>query len=118
MEDFFAAVEGHWPQGREDYHWHVLPGTELLRDRLSGPYAQLISRPGLTPIRPPSLHVTIQHLAPASDITGSELDQIRTLVRDRCAGLTPFAVTAGPAQAREHGTRAVPGQAALRPQPA
>jgi hypothetical protein len=33
--DFFATIEELWAAGREDYHWHLLPGSELVRDRIA-----------------------------------------------------------------------------------
>lgn len=103
MDDFFGTIEEHWPAGREHYHWHVLPGGELLRDRIVRPYLQLIEQPGLIPTPLSFLHITIQHLAPVSEITSSELDQVVGLVRERCAGMATFAVIAARAEAWEHG---------------
>jgi len=103
LDDFFATVEEYWPAGREDYHWHVLPGSEPLRDRILRPYLRITDHPGLAPTLPAFLHVTIHHLAPVSELTGSELDRIVGLVRERCADMAPFAVTVGRAEAWEHG---------------
>jgi hypothetical protein len=25
LESFFDSIQGRWPAGRVDYHWHVLP---------------------------------------------------------------------------------------------
>jgi 2'-5' RNA ligase len=101
MEDFFADVADRWPRGREDYHWHVLPGTELARDHLARPYRELTAWPGLMPVRPEHMHVTVQHLAPTAEITSAEVEAIATLVAERCAYIAPFAVTASRAQAWE-----------------
>jgi 2'-5' RNA ligase len=101
MEDFFATLADRWPAGREDYHWHVLPGTGLLRDRLARPYAELIDRRRLVPVRPEQMHVTVQHLCPVSDLAGNELAEIVGLVRQRCAGIAAFAVEAGRAEVWE-----------------
>jgi 2'-5' RNA ligase len=87
----------------QDYHWHVVPGSELLRDRVSRPYSEITHHPGLAPVRPTYLHITIQHLAAVSQVTDGELGQIVEMVRDRCAAFAPFAVTAGRAEAWEHG---------------
>jgi 2'-5' RNA ligase len=81
----------------------VLPGSELLRDRIAWPYAGLPDRLALVPVTPADLHVTIQHLAPVGELTGAELAGIVSRVRQSCAGTAPFAVTAGRAQAWEHG---------------
>jgi 2'-5' RNA ligase len=101
MEDFFAEVANRWPPGREDYHWHVLPGTELARNHLGRPYRELTAWPGLIPVRPEHMHVTVQNLAPVAEITSVEVEAITTLVAARCAHIAPFAVTASLAQAWE-----------------
>ena len=101
MEDFFATVAADWPADRDDYHWHVLPGTELARERLARPYAELITRPGLVPVRPEYLHVTVQHIGPVSDVTAGELAGIAARVRAGCGGVAAFAVTAGRAEVWE-----------------
>lgn len=103
MDDFFATIDDRWPAGRQDLHWHVLPGTELMRDRISRQYSELIDRPGLAPVRPEFMHVTVQHLAPVDEITEQELIQIVTKVRQSCAVIAPFASMIGRAQAWEHG---------------
>lgn len=103
MEDFFASIAGRWPAGREDYHWYVLPGSELLRDRISRPYSEVIHQAGLAPVRPAYLHLTIQQLASVGEVTDGQLAEIVGLVRDRCAGFAAFAVTAGRAEAWENG---------------
>jgi 2'-5' RNA ligase len=101
MEDFFATVAMLWPAGREDYHWHVLPGSELLRERLCRPYAGLLEREELAPVRPEYMHITIQHLAPVSAITDAGLTDIVNVAQDGCASFAPFAVIAGRAEAWE-----------------
>jgi 2'-5' RNA ligase len=102
VEDLFSTVNADWPPGREDYHWHVLPGSELLRDRISRPYAELLATPGLVPVRPANMHVTVQRLPPAGEIDSTDLEEITGLVRESCAGMAPFAITAGRAEAWEH----------------
>jgi 2'-5' RNA ligase len=102
VEDFFATITDRWPPGRDDYHRHVLPGSELLRDRISRHYAEVANRPGMARVRPANMHITVQQLAPASQVTSSELAQIVSLVRDRCADIAPFAVTTARAEAWEH----------------
>lgn len=101
MKDFFASIADRWPPGREDYHWHVLPGTELARERLARPYAELIDQPGLAPVRPEYMHITVQHIGPVRDIAADELTEIVARVRAGCAGVASFAVTAGRAEVWE-----------------
>jgi 2'-5' RNA ligase len=99
MENFFAQTEGRWPAGREDYCWHVLPGP----GELSGQYQQLQQWPGLAAVRAEWMHVTVQHLAPAAEVSGADLGRMVRLVRGRCGGIAPFTVTAGRAEAWEAG---------------
>jgi 2'-5' RNA ligase len=103
VEDFFATIADRWPAGREDYHWHVLPGSDLLRDRICRPYCEIIHQAGLVPVRSTYLHITIQHLAPVGEVTHREIGQIIGLVRDRCSEFAAFAVTVGRAQAWDYG---------------
>jgi 2'-5' RNA ligase len=100
MENF-AGVAERWPAGREDYYWHVLPGAEMVREHLANPYRELVERPGLVPVRPEWMHIAVQSLAPAAEITGTELATISRLVRGTCRGIPPFTVTAGRAEVWE-----------------
>ena len=45
------------------------------------------------------MHITVQHFAPVTAIGAGEIEQITGLVRERCAAIAPFAVTAGRAEA-------------------
>lgn len=101
MEDFFATVTEHWPAGQEDYHWHVLPGTELARERLARPYGELTNQPGLAPVRPEYMHVTVQHIGPVRGIEADELRELVGRVRSGCSSVASFAVTAGRAEVWE-----------------
>jgi 2'-5' RNA ligase len=103
MEDLFAEVAERWPAGREDYYWHVLPGSAADRERLAGSFRELTQRPGLVPVRPEWMHVAVQRLGPASGITGRELARMTRLVQGRCGGIAPFTVTVGRAEAWEAG---------------
>jgi 2'-5' RNA ligase len=103
MENFFAEVAERWPAGREDYYWHVLPGSTADRERLAGSFRDLTERPGLVPVRPEWMHVAVQRLGPASGITGTELARMARLVQGRCGGIAPFTVTVGRAEAWEAG---------------
>ena len=99
MEDFFAGVADRWPPGQQDYHWHVLPGPAAVADYLCGQYKELTHRPGLTPVPGQWMHITVQHFAPVSQVSTAQIEQITALVRERCAGIAPFAITAGRAEA-------------------
>jgi 2'-5' RNA ligase len=99
MEDFFATVTGRWPAGREDYCWHVLPGSATLPARLAGQYRELTHQPELAPVNADWMHLTVQHLAPGAEVGGAELGRMIRLVRSRCGGIAPFPVTVGRAEA-------------------
>jgi 2'-5' RNA ligase len=99
MEDFFATVTDRWPAGREDFHWHVLPGPAAARECLSRQYQEVTSAPGLAPVPGVWMHITVQHVAPVTEVSTSEIKQITALVRDACAQIAPFAVTACRAEA-------------------
>jgi 2'-5' RNA ligase len=101
MEDFFAGVTSRWPAGREDCCWHVLPGPGPLPSRLAGQYQELVHWPGLAPVSPEWMHVTVQHLLPAAEVSGAELSRMVRLVQGRCRGIAPFAVTVSRADAWE-----------------
>lgn len=79
----------------------MLPGTELARERLARPYADLTSHPDLAPVRPEYMHVTVQHIGPLQDIAPDELADIVDRVRTGCSSVAPFAVTAGRAEVWE-----------------
>lgn len=98
MEDFFGGVIGRWPAGREDYHWHVLPGPAGIRESLCRQYRELTHRPGLTPVQGQWMHITVAHLNPVTQASTGEIEQVTGLVRERCARIAPFAVTAGRAE--------------------
>jgi 2'-5' RNA ligase len=95
MDDFFADLINRWPAGRKDYHWHVLPGPAAVREGLYEEYRELTYRPGLTPVPGEWMHITVQHAMPVSQISAGEMENITGLVRERCARMAPFAVTAG-----------------------
>lgn len=96
MDDFFARVENRehaWPAGRADLHWHVLFDTEQVREMLTDPYRELTHRPGIAPVAPEWLHMTVLHSGPRADATDEEITQIVDRVRARAADVEPFEVT-------------------------
>lgn len=96
MDDFFSRVESRehpWPAGRPDLHWHVLFSTDKVRTALTGPYAELTHRPGLAPVPPEWLHMTVLHSGPAAEATDTEIRQIIDGVRGRTRDLAPFEMT-------------------------
>jgi 2'-5' RNA ligase len=98
MESFFAGAAGRWPAGRRDLHWHVLPGPPAA-GLLAGQYRELTARPDLEPVRPEWLHITVHHGPPAAQLSTAQAARLAALVAEACAGIAPFAVTAGRAEA-------------------
>lgn len=96
MENFFTALEQRenpWPPGRRDLHWHLLPDTDLVREQLVDPYADLTRMNGLEPVAAQWLHVTLLHSGPVTEATDAEVEQITQLVRERAAQIAPFDLT-------------------------
>ncbi|MBO2461517.1 2'-5' RNA ligase family protein [Actinomadura violacea] len=96
MDDFFAGVESRkdaWPAGRADLHWHVLFDTEQVRTALTDPYTELTHRPGIEPVAPEWLHMTVLHSGPQDDASAVEIARIIEGVRVCAADIDPFTVT-------------------------
>ncbi|MBV9025605.1 MAG: 2'-5' RNA ligase family protein [Streptomycetaceae bacterium] len=93
MESFFESVQGRWPAGRVDYHWHILPDPAITRAALVDPYRELTHRQGIAPVPPEFLHITLLHSAPVTEITDKEISDITERVRERCAAVEPFELT-------------------------
>jgi 2'-5' RNA ligase len=99
MKNFFAAAETRehpWPAGRRDLHWHLLPpDAEQGRAALQDGYEALIGAPGLVPVMPQWLHVTVLHSGPAEDASEQELGDIIAEVRAevRARGTAPVELT-------------------------
>lgn len=111
MESFFAHIADRWPPGREDYYWLLLPDPGRVLARLAGPYQELTRRPGLAPVPPAWVHVTIQHVAPVDAVTGEEIAKIIGVVRDGCAHVAPFELTVGQAEVWGTGIVTAPDEA-------
>jgi 2'-5' RNA ligase len=93
LESFFASIQGRWPAGRVDYHWHVLPDTSITAAQLHAPYRELTHRPGIAPVAPQRMHVTLLHVGPFADITVAEMTAITHGVRERCRTIAAFDLT-------------------------
>lgn len=96
MEDFFARVESRrhaWPPGRRDLHWLVVPGAEVARPHLYEPYRALAEMPGLYPVQPEWMHVTLLHMGPEESASTREIDQLAAAVAERAAGMAPYDLT-------------------------
>ncbi|EYT77949.1 hypothetical protein CF54_40075 [Streptomyces sp. Tu 6176] len=94
VEDFFARVEKRahaWPAGRKDLHWLIIPDQELAQV-LFEPYRELAEQPGLCPVWPEWMHLTVLHAGPQDSATPAEIDRLVTGVARRAARLEPFDV--------------------------
>jgi 2'-5' RNA ligase len=90
-DDFFAGISERWPAGREDYHWHVLPDPDAVRNHLAVPYAELVGRSGLAPVAPEWSHITVDHGPPAAGIGEEEIARQVEYVREECRHVGAFA---------------------------
>ncbi|ONK09247.1 2'-5' RNA ligase family protein [Streptomyces sp. MP131-18] len=96
MEDFFARVESRshaWPPLRKDLHWLVIPPRPLARERLYEPYRTLAEQPGLCPVKPEWMHITVLHAGPQDSASAAEVDQLAAEVARRAADLASFELT-------------------------
>ncbi|MFJ4972704.1 2'-5' RNA ligase family protein [Streptomyces sp. NPDC088755] len=96
MDNFFDRVEGRahaWPPGRKDLHWLIVPGEAFARPRLYDPYRELAGHPGLFPVQPEWMHVTLLHMGPQDTATTSEIDQLAAAVTERARSIAPFDLT-------------------------
>ncbi|MFD7016642.1 2'-5' RNA ligase family protein [Streptomyces sp. NPDC059928] len=96
MEDFFSRVENRehaWPPGRRDLHWLIIPDPDIARDQLYEPYRTLAEQPGLYPVQPQWMHITVLHAGPQDSATDSEVDHLVAEVTKRAAHIAPFKVT-------------------------
>ncbi|MEU4506789.1 hypothetical protein [Streptomyces sp. NPDC024089] len=96
MENFFARVEGRthaWPPGRKDLHWLIIPGEDFAREHLYEPYRALAEAPGLCPVSPQWMHLTVLHAGSQGTASPAEVDRLVTEVAKRAADIAPFDVT-------------------------
>ncbi|MFE0055392.1 2'-5' RNA ligase family protein [Streptomyces sp. NPDC059003] len=96
VEDFFSRVENRqhaWPPGRKDLHWLIIPDPDIARDQLYMPYRALAEEPGLCPVQPQWMHLTVLHAGPQNSATDAEVDQLVAKVAKRAADIAPFEVT-------------------------
>lgn len=96
MEDFFARVEGRthaFPPGRKDLHWLIVPGEDFAREHLYEPYRTLAEQPGLCPVKPEWMHLTVLHAGPQDSASAGEVDQLAAEVAKRAADLPSFELT-------------------------
>ncbi|WP_181785316.1 2'-5' RNA ligase family protein [Streptomyces phytophilus] len=95
VKDFFDAVESRehaWPAGREDLHWHLLPQPSVSQALTEG-YQAAASLPGMAPVAPEWIHITVQHGAPMAAYREGEVEAIKTGVAERARAMQPVEVT-------------------------
>ncbi|MGQ7754820.1 2'-5' RNA ligase family protein (plasmid) [Streptomyces sp. WC2508] len=93
IEDFFAGVEGRWPAGRADLHWHILFAPEMTEEHLVAPYREVTHRPGLAPVEARWVHTTVMHGGPVAEYAPGEIDTIVDRVRQECQAIAPIDLT-------------------------
>ena len=95
---FFESVESRilapWPKGRADLHWHIIPAAEDAT-KITHAYHRIAHRPGLHPIPPEWIHITLMHGGPVDQYTERELRQIHETVTAACRSIPPLTLTAG-----------------------
>jgi 2'-5' RNA ligase len=105
MTETTQAMRNHWwwrpgwRMGRSFYTWHVTFNDQPAVHDLAADYADLLRElPTLDPIPVRWLHLTMQGIGFADEVQHADLDRIVAAARARCATLTPFTITLGPAQ--------------------
>jgi 2'-5' RNA ligase len=93
-----------WAPGRRLYAWHltfgkqtVAEGPAPLRRMVADYQAHLAKLPGLDLVPVEWLHVTVQEVGFAGEVSEDELRRVMAAVRRRCARLAPVRLTFGPA---------------------
>jgi 2'-5' RNA ligase len=85
-----------WRVGRSFYTWHLTFGgaedlhrlVDTLQDQILAPSVDLVPHEGL--------HLTMQGVGFADEVTPADLDAIIAAAHNRCRNLSPFNLTLGP----------------------
>jgi 2'-5' RNA ligase len=88
----------NWRPGRSFYTWHIVfPNDPVLLD-LHAEYQRLVEAlPGITPVSPQWLHLTMQGIGFADKVPQADLDPIVEAARRRLEHFRPFEIRIGPA---------------------
>lgn len=88
----------NWRPGRSFYTWHIVfPSDPVLLD-LHAEYQSLVETlPGITPVSPQWLHLTMQGVGFADKVPQADLDPIVDAARRRLEHFRPFEIRIGPA---------------------
>lgn len=88
----------NWRPGRSFYTWHIVfPNDPVLLD-VHSEYQRLVEAlPGITPVSPQWLHLTMQGIGFADKVPQADLDPIVEAARRRLEHFRPFEIWIGPA---------------------
>jgi 2'-5' RNA ligase len=92
-----------WRVGRRFYTWHLTFGDSPQIAGLAIRYQNAISLDFLDPVPLEWLHLTMQGIGFADEVSRRDLDAVVTAARDECAPLRPFDILVGPAYADAEG---------------
>ncbi len=97
-----ADMTSHWDRpgwrpGRASYHWMVLtrPDPQLL-GLIQQAQAALSGHPGLDPIAPEGIHLTVSRIGWTDEVSPAQAAQVAAAGTARCAGLRQIDVEVGP----------------------
>ncbi|WP_112243326.1 2'-5' RNA ligase family protein [Kribbella monticola] len=87
-----------WRPGRSFYTWHLTFAESASVVGLANSYADVLAQlPGITPVPPRWLHLTMQGVGFTDRVPDADLDEIALATESRLARCSPFQVTVGPA---------------------
>ena len=87
-----------WRPGRSFYTWHLTFADSAAVTGLVTSYADLLAAvPGIDPVPPKWLHLTMQGVGFADRVPAADLDEIVLAAESRLARTAAFQVTVGPA---------------------
>ncbi|QNE19078.1 2'-5' RNA ligase family protein [Kribbella qitaiheensis] len=87
-----------WRVGRSFYTWHLTFADSPSVADLADSYADVVARmPGLTPVTPQWLHLTMQGVGFTDRVPDADLTEIIEATKSRLSRVSPFEVTIGPA---------------------
>ncbi|MGH3930442.1 MAG: 2'-5' RNA ligase family protein [Pseudonocardiaceae bacterium] len=88
-----------WRVGRSFYTWHVTFDDQPAAHQLAADYTPVLDDlPTVDPIPVQWLHLTMQGVGFTDETDRADVDAIVAAAQHRCAALTPFTITLGPAR--------------------
>lgn len=85
-----------WTEGRRAYYWYVAIEDPVVVDQAAHCQAALHGLPYLDHVPLDFLHLTLQRLAFADEISGDRVTKAQEVARGLCGPLTPLQVQVGP----------------------